>query len=148
MDEIINLLVQANRDILIKTKNKWNNPQEFNIDKSQKHFLKIIEGTKIISSGNKFVLVSSQERGFVDRSKAERLNPDFLVFLRDFLGRKTLLFAISKDEFDLVKKRWTELSSLNSLPSPKDLILPEFKEKEKTEEENYGESLFGELFSS
>ncbi|NQZ66164.1 MAG: DNA polymerase III subunit gamma/tau [Mycoplasmatales bacterium] len=148
VNEIINLLVQAKRDILSSAKTRWSDPLSVPGFEPKRHYLEMISHVKIISAGEKFVLVASMENDAIERVNAERLHPEFLVFLENLLGRRVLLFGITKDEFEEIKKQWSHLSSTDSLPIPREIEIPKLQEKEKTEQENYGESLFGELFSS
>lgn len=147
VDEILNLLVQADKETRQLVGEKWNNIQSFIANPKYKHFAELLMQAKIISAGKTFILVSSEHQYVIDGLIAEDKNQEFIRFIYELIGHPMHIFAINKIEFNTVKETWKQLASTDSLPLPREVEAPQLVAKPKTEEEEFGSNLFGDLFS-
>ena len=146
-ENVVNLFIQAKRDEIEKDKLNWNKVQNHISNDKFKMFVELLIKTKIISSGEKFLLLSSEEEYVLDGINIERKNEDFIKFINKILGKPKLIFAINKDMFEEAKNEWQTLKDEDNLPSPKEILVPKVNLDSKTIEEKVGEELFNEVFS-
>lgn len=146
VNEILNLFVQANRDEISNAKMKLASASEYR-DSKYRHFAEQIMASKVISAGKNFILVSAEDQHIIDGINSEVDNEDFIKFINALYGQPMRVFAISKKEFEIVKEEWSRSASTNSLPHPRPIVAPTLKVEKKTQAEELGTELFGELFS-
>ena len=147
VEDYINLLVQASRELMNELKEKIANIRSIIKDDKYSNFVMLLSKTKMISAGNNFVLVSSDEKHIIDGIETVNRDPEFIRFTNELFGFPLNVFVILKEEFNVVKSTWANLYENNKLPSPKLISPPKVIQEEKKEEVKYGEDLFGELFS-
>ena len=148
VEQIINLLVQSDKLIIEKMKEKFLSINNYMNDLHFNNFAELLNETKIITSGKNFILLGSEKKYIVDGINLEKNNIKFIEFINKIIGKPTHLFIITKEQFILVKNKWKILSLNKKLPDPIPIETLQLKSKEKTKEEIYGESLFSDLFSS
>ena len=146
-ENIINLFIQANRVEIEKDKINWNNIQKYISKEKYKTFVELLVKTKIISSGETFLLIFSDQEYVLDAINIERKSEKFIKFINEILGKPKLIFAIDKNMFEEAKNKWMTLKNENNLPTPKKIFVPKINLESKTIEEKVGEELFNEVFS-
>ncbi len=146
-ENIINLFIQANRAEIEKDKINWNNIQKYISKEKYKTFVELLVKTKIISSGETFLLIFSDQEYVLDAINIERKSEKFIKFINEILGKPKLIFAIDKNMFEEAKNEWMTLKNENNLPSAKKIVVPKINLESKTIEEKVGEELFNEVFS-
>lgn len=146
VDDIINLLVQASREKLNLAKKSIEKASNFLNDKKFKQFAELISKSKVIASGESFILLSSEDKHIINGINSEATNQEFIRFINKICEKPLKVTAITKQEFEFVKDTYNKLRVSNILPEPEKVIAPKLTELPKTEEEEFGTSLFGELF--
>ncbi len=149
VEEIINLLIQADRDQLASVKNNWASILAYSSNPKYGAFAVLLDASKVISAGKEFILVSSANESVIPEINEIRKNPKFIQFINTVFGRPLLLFAITKEEFEVIKQSWMKLSAAKELPSPTPIEKVTVEvEKETNKAEEFGSSLFGDIFNS
>ena len=148
IDEVINLLVQADREAVKDAKYNWSTILKYATTTKFGTFTSLLYSAKIISAGNDFILVSSDDDNSIPQLNNFRKEELFIEFITLLLGKPLLLFAITKDEFEKVKQTWATISSENRIPEAKPIEKLQVKKIERTKEEEFGAKLFGDLFKS
>ena len=146
IDEIINLLVQADKKVVEDVKYNWASILKYATTTRFGNFTSLLYNSKIISAGKGFLLVSSDDDNSIPQLNNFRKDEVFIEFLTKLLGEPLLLFAITKEEFLKVKETWSKISSEGNIPEPKEIEKLVIKDIEKTQEEEFGAELFGDLF--
>ncbi|CAM9152531.1 DNA polymerase III subunit gamma/tau [Mycoplasma marinum] len=146
--DIINLLVQADRETHLHVKNSWNSIVSYSTNPNYSEYVSLIESSKLISAGKKYILLSSSDVGICSRINEVKFNKKFIELIKEVFGEVKNVFAITKNQFMDVKERYTTLAKTNSLPQPEMISVPSLEEKEKTQAHKLGEDLFGDLFSA
>ena len=147
ISEIINLLVQADRDKHAIAKANWERLNDLKQDPTFGYFADMLSKAKVISTGKDFLLLSAEDPFTIDGIFAESSKNIFLKLIEKLCGRVLAVYAITKDEFILVRDTWITLKNEDKLPEPRVIEVPRIKE-EKTEEQEYGAELFGDLFEN
>ena len=148
LSEIINLLVQADREEIMNVKSRWATLSQYENNDMFRNFAQLLKQTRPISAGKNFILIASENEHVIEGVNLDSKNEHFNLFINELLGVPTRVFAITKEEFDIVKEEWANLTKADELPKPKPIKQPKIANVNKTEEQQLGEELFGDLFSS
>lgn len=145
ISEIINLLVQADKDKHAMAKANWERLHDLKQDPAFGYCADMLSKAKVISAGKDFLLLSAEDPFTIDGIFVESSKNIFLKLIEKLFGKVLAVYAITKDEFMSVRDTWVALTSEDKLPEPRAIEVPRIKE-EKTEEQEYGAELFGDLF--
>ena len=146
IDEIINLLVQADKKVVEEVKYNWASILKYATTTRFGNFTSLLYNSKIISAGKRFLLVSSDDDNSIPQLNNFRKDDVFIEFLTKLLGKPLLLFAITKEEFMKVKETWGKISSDGDIPEPREIEKLAINNLSKRQEEEFGAELFGDLF--
>ena len=148
VDEILNLLVQPNKEVSGMLKSKWANLGSFSHQAKFGTYVTLLENTKIITAAETFMLIAADSDNSAREINSLREDVEFVEFIREVCGDYYLLFAITKPEFEKVKEAWQQAATLKTLPLPKPVQKPTGKPKEENKAEEIGNKIFGDLFSA
>ena len=148
VEEIINLLVQGSKEKIQHLKEQWNLISGLTSDNVFKTPAFLLKDSKIITAGENFVLVINENNNVVEDINKNKNDKSMMLLLDKVIGTPHNIFAITKDEFELVKTTYNELRTSNSLPSPMAILAPVLvqEQEQQSETEKYGSDLFGDLF--
>ena len=147
VDEIINALIQTDKKIHSENKKKWLTKNNI-ADSTNRQLINLLDKTNLIASSKDFILLESQDVYAIkeiNRIREESSTMDLIVKL---LETPKIIFAITKEEFGKIKDTWIQLAQSNSLPEPKPIQPPLFKEENKNQAKHLGNSIFGDIFKS
>lgn len=144
--DIINLLVQTNKELTQTFKWKIENISMFTGDAIKNAYVTLLNRTKIIASNEGFILLTCEDKAVVYEINKEAREQTFIDFIFEIFKFPLLAFAITKEEFDDTKRTWQELARSESLPQPREIekVIP--SENKKSEAEQLGTNIFGDLF--
>lgn len=145
MQELINLLMLANKQELTEVKDRFNILTAYINSQEYGKYANLLSSIKIICAGKNFLMVSSTQNEVVEQLNLIRENQDFLKFTELILGKPVWVFSITKEQFEEVKKTWNIMKAENNLPKSNELT-PILLEKNLSETEAFGREIFGELF--
>lgn len=143
--ELINLLLLANKELLIETKERWNILSAYINSHEYGEYATTLASAKIITCGDNFLLLSSEDDEIIKILHNFRNDIACLKLLENILGKPTRIFAITRDQFEEVKKTWNIMKAEHTLPKPRP-ILPVKINKKNSDTEEFGLEIFGELF--
>lgn len=147
LNEILNLLLQANKDMILQNKDMLGGISRYAIDAQTSSFVALLEKTKVVSSGKGFILLASEDGHVISQVNKLRKTQAFIDFISKVFKEAKLVFAITKEQFDNVKSMWADLSSKGELPDAKPIEKVELSQEIETPEEIFGKEIFGDLFS-
>lgn len=147
VDDILNVLVQATKTQTADYKAKMGNIGRFISNSKYATFSTYMEDARIISAGEGFILFSSENDLVVEQINADKYQQDFIDFTKEVFGTPINAFAITKKQFDEVKQTYMEHSKNGTLPTARPIKQLKASEKQQSEAEKFGSSLFGDLFS-
>lgn len=147
LNEILNLLLQANKDMILQNKDMLGGISRYAIDAQTSSFVALLEKTKVVSSGEGFILLASEDGHVISQVNKLRKTQAFIDFISKVFKEAKLVFAITKEQFDNVKSMWADLSSKGELPDAKPIEKVELSQEIETPEEIFGKEIFGDLFS-
>ncbi|MDH6604165.1 DNA polymerase-3 subunit gamma/tau [Bacilli bacterium PM5-9] len=150
-DEIMNVLVQASRNDLDFVKSKWSLLEDYLINiNTKKNAGLLIESVPVAASSKAIIVVCSES------SEVTLINnPDNIMsissFIKEMMDEERYCFAITKENWKILKDKYLQLRQVNRLPKAKtileDVVLKSNEiVKEKPEKENellkFGKELF------
>lgn len=144
---IVNALSISTKEALQKAKDNWMKILRVSSEARFTRFANTLIATKLISAGENFIIVGSEDETVVGDIRDEFESQAFLEFTNAVFGTPHYIFALSKDEFESAKKTFTSLKATNKLPPSHPILAPVLKPRSKTGAEEYGEDLFGEVLN-
>ncbi len=148
VNDILNLLVQPNKEISTKMKENWDKIEDLSSRTEYGTFSTLLESTRVITAGDTFVLLMSPNDMVAKEINSQRKETQFVEFIKEAFGEYYLVFAITKEEFEKVKEAWQQAATIKKLPVAKPVQRPTGKPKEENKAEEMGNKIFGNLFNS
>ena len=146
LNEVINVLLQSNKDFLIKAKEKLGLIDQYSHNIEYGNFVTILKKIKIISSGDGFVLVSAEKDTIIHTLEEIVNDSNFIKFTNELFESPQKFFPISKQMFLQAKEKWTSLKENNNLPEIIKIEKLDPLPKEQDETEEFATSIFGDAF--
>lgn len=148
VDEIINLLIQADKEVHIKNKEKWLIKDSI-ISSEDRQLINLLNKTNLISSSDDFIILESEDSHVIKEINRIREKQSTLKTIAKILESPKLVFAITKEEFEKIKSTWINLSQSDTLPNPQPINKPVLKQDDiNNTAEDLGNSIFGDIFKS
>ena len=148
VDELLNLLVQPNKQIAATIKQKASRLTDYSGRSEYGTYVTLLKDAKVITAGETFVLIAIENENIAREINSIRETVDFVEFINEVFGEYYLVFAITKEEFTKVKEAWQQAATIKKLPNPIPVQRPTGKPKQKTKAEEMGNKIFGDLFGA
>lgn len=151
-NDILNILVQANKKVLMDIQEKWSVIQRYKFNLNTAKLASMLcDGQPVAASSNGLV-IAFEFQPMVNQINNGDYYLELKQFLLEILGMELEFIAVLKEEWPVMRNRFIELKRDQQLPEPKPIQLShihivEKKEEEKTlsEAEAFGVKLFGDL---
>lgn len=151
-NDILNILVQANKKVLMDIQEKWSVIQRYKFNLNTAKLASMLcDGQPVAASSNGLV-IAFEFQPMVNQINNGNYYLELKQFLLEILGMELEFIAVLKEEWPVIRNRFIELKRNQQLPEPKPIQLShihivEKKEEEKTlsEAEAFGVKLFGDL---
>lgn len=151
-NDILNILVQANKKVLMDIQEKWSVIQRYKFNLNTAKLASMLcDGQPVAASSNGLV-IAFEFQPMVNQINNGNYYLELKQFLLEILGMELEFIAVLKEEWPVMRNRFIELKRNQQLPEPKPIQLShihivEKKEEEKTlsEAEAFGVKLFGDL---
>ncbi|WP_127942797.1 DNA polymerase III subunit gamma/tau [Mycoplasma sp. ATU-Cv-703] len=145
LEELINLLIISKRDQLQFVKGKWPLLTAYAGQEKYGQPAALLMKSKVISAGEHFVLVSSEEDQLVQTLNLYRQNPIVHQLTQEVFGSARWIYAITREQFEEVKKSWSVMKAEGQLRAGEAISPPQLEVKVDPHEE-IGRDIFGDLF--
>ena len=151
-NDILNILVQANKKVLMDIQEKWSVIQRYKFNLNTAKLASMLcDGQPVAASSNGLV-IAFEFQPMVNQINNGNYYLELKQFLLEILGMELEFIAVLKEEWPVMRNRFIELKRNQQLPEPKPIQLShihivEKKDEEKTlsEAEAFGVKLFGDL---
>lgn len=151
-NDILNILVQANKKVLMDIQEKWSVIQRYKFNLNTAKLASMLcDGQPVAASSNGLV-IAFEFQPMVNQINNGDYYVELKQFLLEILGMELEFIAVLKEEWPGMRNRFIELKRNQQLPQPRPIQLShihivEKKEEEKTltEAEAFGVKLFGDL---
>ena len=151
-NDILNILVQANKKVLMDIQEKWSVIQRYKFNLNTAKLASMLcDGQPVAASSNGLV-IAFEFQPMVNQINNGNYYLELKQFLLEILGMELEFIAVLKEEWPVMRNRFIALKRNQQLPEPKPIQLShihivEKKEEEKTlsEAEAFGVKLFGDL---
>lgn len=142
-DEIMNVLVQpsTSKDELLRIKDKWKTFEDYLLNKNTKSAAALlIDSAPVAACADAIIVVPNEVVSveLINNVEAIQNNANFFASI---LERPRYVFAIDKDSWKRTVELYKQLSNVNSLPNPKEILeYHQFDQIQIIEEENEEEN--------
>lgn len=151
-NDILNILVQANKKVLLDIQEKWSVIQRYKFNLNTAKLASMLCDGKPVAASSNGLIIAFEFQPMVNQINNGNYYLELKQFLLEILGVEFEFIAVLKEEWPLVRNRFIELKRNKQLPEPRPIQLShikiiEKKEVEKTlsEAEAFGIKLFGDL---
>ncbi len=151
-NDILNILVQANKKILIDIQEKWSVIQRYKYNLNTAKLASMLCDGQPVAASSKGLIIAFEFQPMVNQMNSGQYYLELKQFLLEILGMELDFIAVLKEEWPTMRNRFIELKRQNQLPAPKPITLSHIKivakkveEKQLSEAEEFGIKLFGDL---
>ncbi len=154
-DDILNILVQANRQILNSIQEKWSVIKRYQFNLNTAKIASMLCDGKPVAACNQAFIIAFAFQPSVNQINNKENYDELKKFISEILGSQFDFIAILASEWPNMRNKFIELKRAGELPSAKPIILKhlqisnnetiETNEVQLSEAEAFGKKLFGDL---
>ena len=154
-DDILNILVQANRQILNSIQEKWSVIKRYQFNLNSAKIASMLCDGKPVAACNQAFIIAFAFQPSVNQINNKENYDELKKFISEILGSQFDFIAILASEWPNMRNKFIELKRAGELPSAKPIILKhlqisnnetiETNEVQLSEAEAFGKKLFGDL---
>lgn len=142
-DDLLNVMVQANREDLSVARSKWKElPKLMSFPESAPVASMLMEGKPVVAASNALILAYDEEiflASVTTTRNAKMINS----FLKAMYEKDIVCYCTTIENFDRLKEGFKELKTKKKLPKPRPFVFEQAVKKEDAGLE-YGKNLFGD----
>ena len=151
-NDVLNILVQANRKILNNIQEKWGiiRKYQFNLNTAKLASM-LCDGQPVAASENGLIIAFEFQPSVNQVNNVENYI-ELKKFLKEILGMEFDFIGVLKSDWPNMRNKFIELKHMNQLPKPRPITLKHIKIENKkenvkqlTEAEEFGIKLFGDI---
>lgn len=140
---VLSLLVQARKQSKEEDKEKWIKLEEYLYDFEYSMWAKLLLGTKVVASGDTFILVCAKYKVDTSRINTEANNVEIFKFMSDKIDICKRVFAVNEDSFNSIVNEFKERSKNDTLPEAIEIELYDKMDLQYSKEEKDLMDIFG-----
>lgn len=152
-NDILNILVQANRKILNNIQEKWTVIRRYQFNLNTAKLASMLCDGQPVAASEHGLIIAFEFQPSVNQINNGEYYIELKQFLKEVLGEEYDFIAILKSEWPNIRNKFIELKGKKLLPEPKPIILSHIQtksvqkeiEQTLTEAEKFGIKLFGEI---
>lgn len=154
-DNILNILVQANRQILNSIQEKWSVIKRYQFNLNTAKIASMLCDGKPVAACSQAFIIAFEFQPSVNQVNNKENYDELKNFVSEILGSQFDFIAILASEWPNMRNKFIELKRAGELPSAKPIILKhlqisnnatiETNEVQLSEAEAFGKKLFGDL---
>ena len=149
-DELLNILVQSNKDNKNKLIEKWESLKRYRLQPKYQKAVSLLSGGSPVAVADNGIILSfntTSQADLVNQSKSQAIIMEF--FREEFLNKEYYFYALSDDDFRQLKYEFIRRRKSHTLPLPHKITPPEIKPIqqeviEDNEELNNLKKIFGD----
>lgn len=147
-DDILNILVQADRNILNEIKEKWEVISRYRYNLNTAKLASMLCDGKPVAAGNKAIIISFEHQPMVNDVNYSVNYFHLKQFLKEVLGEAYDFVAVKENDWSDIRQKYIALHKQQSLPEAKEIILHHIKEvkEEKKDTLNKAQQFAVEMF--
>ena len=150
-EDIINLLVQANKESIDDVKKKWELIEAFMGNPKYGNIVGNLVGTLPAAASLNAVLIAVDNDVEVSLLETAKLKKAIREFLKNLLGRPTEYYPITKRSFLTIRNEFKEMKLAQKLPAAREIKISTIKIVDNEEDDEglaFGRRLFGDSLIS
>lgn len=149
-NDILNILVQARRNILLDIQDKWPVIKRYCYNLNTAKYANMLFEAKPVAAGEKAFIMTLKYQPEVNSINLTDNYYQLKNFLKEVLGSEYDFIAVKEEDWPNIRNKYIELNKERKLPPAQPIILhhiSEYKEKviELTEAQQYAVDMFGDI---
>ena len=149
-NDILNILVQAKRNILLDIQDKWPVIKRYCYNLNTAKYANMLFEAKPVAAGEKAFIVTLKYQPEVNSINLTDNYYQLKNFLKEVLGSEYDFIAVKEEEWPNIRNKYIELNKERKLPAAQPIVLhhiSEYKEKvvELTDAQQYAVDMFGDI---
>jgi DNA polymerase-3 subunit gamma/tau len=148
-EDILNILVQADRAILTDIKEKWEVIARYRYNLNTAKLASMLCVGKPVAAGKQAMILSFEHQPMVNDVNNSLNYSHLKPFLKEVLGEEYDFIAVKESEWVNIRQKYVALHKQYRLPDPKEIILHHIQEVEEeklklNEAQSFALKMFGE----
>lgn len=149
LDDILNILVQADRNILNEVKEKWQVISRYRYNLNTAKMASILCDGIPVAAAKDGIIITFDHQPLVNSVNYSDNYHYLKLFLKEVMGKDFDFIAIKSNEWSSIRETYINLNREGRLPEPKKIVLHhinEFKEKKAVlnDAQQFAVDMFGE----
>ena len=135
LEDIINILVQADRNILNEIKEKWEVISRYRYNLNTAKMASMLCEGNPVAAGNRAIIISFKHQPLVNDVNYSENYHHLKQFLKEVLGEYYDFIAVKENEWGNIREQYIMLHRQKQLPEPSRIVLHHIKEIKKKKKE-------------
>lgn len=149
-DDILNILVQANRNILNEIQEKWSVIVRYKYNLNTAKFASMLCDGKPVAASPGGLIIAFDHQPNINEVNSTENYYQLKNFMHEVLGENYDFIAIKSDVWPNIRNKYIEMNRAKTLPEPKPIILHHIgvakeQKKELSEAQSMAIELFGDI---
>lgn len=149
-NDILNILVQAKRNVLTDIQDKWPVIKRYCYNLNTAKYANMLFEAKPVAAGEKAFIMTLKYQPEVNSINLTDNYYQLKNFLKEVLGSEYDFIAVKEEEWPNIRNKYIELNKERKLPTAQPIVLhhiSEYKEKvvELTDAQQYAVDMFGDI---
>lgn len=147
LNNVINVIIQADKEVRKSAKTSWNKINQLIENNKFRNFSKVYLNTMITAACNNALILVCDNIIQADLINKKFLFQEHRNFLNFVLGKEFMIYAVDKNQWKLVGKKYQDLIANNALPKVQDINIPLVTATEEKEEQSKTLTFLKNIFS-
>lgn len=127
-NDVLNILVQANKNICDEIKDKWTVIPKYKYHLNTARFASILENATPVAACNGGLIITFLHTPQVISALDENIYHDLRIFIKELLGQDYNFIALTSDHWSNIRNKFITLKQSDNLPEAKDLSFSHVKD--------------------
>lgn len=152
MEDILNILVQADRRILEANQSKWSMVKRYTANINTAKYATMLMDCQPVASSKGGIILACEYQPVANNLNSMQHYHGIKDFIKNLLGEEYEYIAVTKLNWIEIRNHFIQLKRNGQLPNPKPIILNHVSEKiidnqddNLTEGQRYAKNLFGDI---
>lgn len=146
MDDILNILVQAKREILNEVKEKWQVIRRYQANLNTAKYATMLVNSTPVAACKGGLIIAFEYMPDVNAANYYKNYPMLSQFISELLSEDYKYIAVESEEWISIRAHYIQLMKAHQLPAPREITLKHIEEVDEEDHLNDAQKLAYELF--
>lgn len=153
MDDILNILVQADRRVLEANQSKWTMIKRYMANINTAKYASLLMDCQPVAASLGGIILACEHQPVANNLNSEQQYFGLKSFIQNLLGEPYEYIAVTRTHWTEIRNHFIQLKRAGQLPAPRPIVLhhvqeevvEEEKKEDLTEGQKFAKDLFGDL---